>query len=115
MPPPRCRRIAISGASSHLEKIRLIDVRPSAPRKTQRGATERSALTKLPRSLVIDNVAPTVDQGRFAAKRVIGDTIAIEADAFTDDYDLLIVDLLWRPVDATKSSVRRATCAADRQ
>ena len=82
-------------------EIRLIDVRPSAPLKTQRSATERSALTKLPR-IVIDNVAPTVDQGRFAAKRVIGDTIAIEADAFTDGHDLLIVDLLWRPVDATK-------------
>ena len=82
-------------------EIRLIDVRPSAPLKTQRSATERSALTKLPR-IVIDNVAPTVDQGRFAAKRVIGDTIAIEADAFTDGHDLLIVDLLWRPIDATK-------------
>jgi len=82
-------------------EIRLIDVRPSAPLETRRSATERSTLTKLPR-IVIDNVAPTVDQGRFAAKRVVGDTIAIEADVFTDGHDLLTVDLLWRAVDATK-------------
>jgi starch synthase (maltosyl-transferring) len=82
-------------------EIRLIDVRPSAPLQTGRSATERSALTKLPR-IVIDNVAPTVDQGRFPAKRVVGETIAIEADVFTDGHDLLTVDLLWRAVSATK-------------
>jgi starch synthase (maltosyl-transferring) len=82
-------------------EIRLIDVRPSAPLRTRRSATERSALTKLPR-IVIDNVAPTVDQGRFAAKRVVGETIVIEADVYTDGHDLLTVDLLWRAVSATK-------------
>ena len=82
-------------------EIRLIDVRPSAPLKTRRSATERFALTKLPR-IVIDNVTPTVDQGRFAAKRVVGDTIAIEADVFTDGHDLLTADLLWRAANATK-------------
>ena len=81
-------------------EIRLIDVRP-APLKTRHSATERSIPTKLPR-IVIDNVAPSVDRGRFAAKRVVGDTIAIEADVFTDGHDLLAVDLLWRAVDATK-------------
>jgi starch synthase (maltosyl-transferring) len=82
-------------------EIRLIDVRPNAPLKTRRSATERSALTKMPR-IVIDNVTPTVDQGRFAAKRIVGDAIVIEADVFTDGHDLLAVDLLWRAVDAAK-------------
>jgi starch synthase (maltosyl-transferring) len=82
-------------------EIRLIDIRPSAPLKMRRSATEMSALTKLPR-IVIDNVVPTVDQGRFAAKRVVGEPIAIEADVFTDGHDLLAVDLLWRAVEATK-------------
>jgi starch synthase (maltosyl-transferring) len=82
-------------------EIRLISVCPSAPLKTRRSAIERSALTTLPR-IVIDNVAPSVDEGRFAAKRVVGDTIAIEADVFTDGHDLLAVDLLWRGVGATK-------------
>jgi len=82
-------------------EIRLIDVRPSAPLKTRRSTTERSALIKLPR-IVIDNVAPTVDQGRFAAKRVIGDAITVEADVFTDGHDLLAVDLLWHAVETKK-------------
>jgi starch synthase (maltosyl-transferring) len=82
-------------------ELRLIDVRPSASLKTHRNTAERSALTKMPR-IVIDNVAPTVDQGRFAAKRVVGDAIAIEADVFTDGHDLLAVDLLWRAVNAAK-------------
>src|SRR5215471_19302742 len=82
-------------------EIRLIDVRPSTPLRTRRSATERSALTKLPR-IVIDDVAPTVDQGRFAAKRVVGETIAIEADVFTDGHDLLAVDLLWPAFNSTR-------------
>jgi starch synthase (maltosyl-transferring) len=109
--PPSAGIAAIADASLSTDRdwqgalapgeIRLIDVRPSAPLRMRRSSTERSTLTKLPR-IVIDNVAPTVDQGRFAAKRVVGDTIAIEADVFTDGHDLLTVDLLWRAVDATK-------------
>jgi starch synthase (maltosyl-transferring) len=45
---------------------------------------------------VIDRVIPEVDCGRFAVKRVIGDTMIVEADAFTDGHDALVCVLRYR-------------------
>ncbi|HEY5636549.1 MAG TPA: alpha-1,4-glucan--maltose-1-phosphate maltosyltransferase, partial [Burkholderiales bacterium] len=45
---------------------------------------------------VIDAVRPSIDGGRFAAKRVTGETVRIEADCLTDGHDALRVVLLWR-------------------
>ena len=38
---------------------------------------------------VIDAVRPTVDGGRFPAKRVAGEGVAVEAHCFTDGHDKL--------------------------
>ena len=45
---------------------------------------------------VIERVAPSVDGGRFAAKRIVGDEVVIEADCFTDGHDMIACLLLWR-------------------
>jgi starch synthase (maltosyl-transferring) len=45
---------------------------------------------------VVENVTPAVDGGRFAAKRVVGDTVEVEADCFTDGHDLVACVLRWR-------------------
>ena len=45
---------------------------------------------------VIENITPSVDGGRFAAKRVVGDQVVVEADCFTDGHDTLACMLLWR-------------------
>src|SRR5206468_2427407 len=37
--------------------------------------------------------------GPFAIKRVIGQSISVEADVFTDGHDLLGAELLWRAAD----------------
>src|SRR5262249_42506082 len=39
--------------------------------------------------VVIENVKPEIDGGRFAIKRVVGETVAVEADIFADGHDLL--------------------------
>jgi starch synthase (maltosyl-transferring) len=45
---------------------------------------------------VIENVKPEIDAGRFAAKRTVGDTVAVEADMFADGHDLLSAVLKFR-------------------
>jgi hypothetical protein len=45
---------------------------------------------------VIDRVIPAVDCGRFAVKRVVGDTMLVEADCFTDGHDALAASSCWR-------------------
>jgi starch synthase (maltosyl-transferring) len=46
---------------------------------------------------VVEGIAPSVDAGRFAAKRVVGDKVDVEADCFADGHDVLAARLLWRP------------------
>jgi starch synthase (maltosyl-transferring) len=50
--------------------------------------------------VVIESVRPCVDAGRFAIKRVVGDTIVVEADCFADGHDVVACQLLWRRADA---------------
>ncbi len=45
---------------------------------------------------VVDAIRPSIDGGRFAAKRVVGDEMVVEADCFTDGHDVPRVMLRWR-------------------
>jgi starch synthase (maltosyl-transferring) len=51
------------------------------------------------RRVVIENVTPRVDDGRFPVKRVVGDVLTVEADAFTDGHDEIRVVLQSRAGD----------------
>ena len=46
--------------------------------------------------VVIENITPQVDCGRFPAKRAIGESVAVEADVFTDGHDAVAATLLDR-------------------
>jgi len=48
------------------------------------------------RRVIIEGVSPAVDQGKFAAKRVEGDTVALEADIFADGHDVISAVALYR-------------------
>jgi starch synthase (maltosyl-transferring) len=45
---------------------------------------------------VIEHIAPQVDCGRFATKRILGDVVVVEADVFADGHDLVACALLHR-------------------
>ena len=49
---------------------------------------------------VIETVTPAVDCGRFAAKRIVGDRVVVEADCFADGHDALAARLRWRKESA---------------
>jgi starch synthase (maltosyl-transferring) len=61
------------------------------------------------RRVVIEGIAPCVDDGRFPAKRVIGDVVTIEADIFADGHDLISAVLLHRHESETVQSETRMT------
>ena len=46
--------------------------------------------------VVIEAVTPQVDGGRFAAKRVVGEEVIVEADVFADGHDCLACAVLYR-------------------
>ncbi|MGB2667228.1 MAG: alpha-1,4-glucan--maltose-1-phosphate maltosyltransferase [Candidatus Acidiferrum sp.] len=47
------------------------------------------------RQVVIERVSPEIDCGRFAIKRVIGETVVVEADIFSDGHDQVACQILY--------------------
>jgi starch synthase (maltosyl-transferring) len=88
-----------SGEMLAAGEIRVLRARRNDPILTRRPDVRAQALAAAAR-IVIDNVAPSVDGGRFAAKRVVGEAVIIEADVFTDGHDVIVVELLWRAADS---------------
>ena len=81
--------VAPPGASSAVESP------PSAVDNT------RSAAEDAPR-LLIEHVTPTVDGGRYAVKRILGEACRVEADILRDGHDVLAGRIAFRgPGDTT--------------
>ena len=51
------------------------------------------------RSIVIEEVDPELDCGRYPVKRVVGDDLLVTADIFADGHDLLAAVLMLRAED----------------
>jgi starch synthase (maltosyl-transferring) len=47
-------------------------------------------------SVVIESVRPELDGGRFAVKRVAGETFTVQADLFKEGHDVLVAVVRWR-------------------
>jgi starch synthase (maltosyl-transferring) len=51
---------------------------------------------------VVENVAPSVDGGRFAVKRVVGESIVVTADGFAHGHEKVACVLRWRGPGSTE-------------
>ena len=52
--------------------------------------------------VVIENITPRIDCGRFPIKRTIGETVVVEADVFTDGHDQVAAVLMYRHDSGTE-------------
>src|ERR1700754_630923 len=75
---------------------------PSTPARRKLGTTAQKeflqAATRAPR-VMIEAVTPTVDGGRFPAKRIVGQAVVVTADIFMDGHDVLAARLRYRAQD----------------
>lgn len=55
--------------------------------------------------VLIENVQPEVDHGRYPAKRTVGETVSVTADIFVDGHDHLRAQLLYRHASSSKWSI----------
>src|SRR5262245_56109970 len=70
---------------------------------------------QLPSRVVVENVEPEVDGGRFPAKRTIGDEVAVSADVHADGHDVLAAVLRYRRAgDGEWTEVDMAPAGNDR-
>ena len=58
-----------------------------------------SAIVDPKRTVVIENVAPAVDGGRYPVKREAGTVLEVSADIFTEGHDVLVAFLKYRRAD----------------
>jgi starch synthase (maltosyl-transferring) len=64
---------------------------------------------------VIESVLPEIDAGRFPIKRVVGETVVVEADAFADGHDAVRCVLRYRHCSERDwNEVEMAACGNDR-
>jgi starch synthase (maltosyl-transferring) len=112
-PPPLvdpAAGLALSGPSSPEAmaallpgEVRIVPLSIAAPIVvSRRGRRDTLAeATKSPR-VVIDRLSPSVDNGAFPARRIVGRAVTVEADVFADGHDLLQAELLWKAADETE-------------
>jgi starch synthase (maltosyl-transferring) len=55
--------------------------------------------------IVIERLSPEIDCGRFAIKRIVGETVTVEADVFADGHDHVACQVLyWQGGEECRSS-----------
>jgi starch synthase (maltosyl-transferring) len=54
------------------------------------------------RSIVIENVEPELNCGRYAIKREVGDTLEVSADIFKEGHDAIAASIRYRAEDETE-------------
>jgi len=47
-------------------------------------------------SVIIENLQPLIDGGRYPIKRIVGEDLVVEADIFKDGHDVVAAILKWR-------------------
>jgi starch synthase (maltosyl-transferring) len=92
----------MAGTTVTLEpgEVRVLRAESSTPIRAAaaRGDAAIAAAARAPR-IAFERPSPCVDDERFAVKRVVGDSVHVEIDAFADSHDALAVELLWRAAD----------------
>ncbi|HEY3849734.1 MAG TPA: alpha-1,4-glucan--maltose-1-phosphate maltosyltransferase [Steroidobacteraceae bacterium] len=61
---------------------------------------------------IIDALSPTVDGGRFPAKRIAGEPVRIEAHCFADGHEKLRVTMRWRALEDPESAQHETDMSA---
>jgi starch synthase (maltosyl-transferring) len=53
-------------------------------------------------TVVIENLQPLIEGGRYPVKRVVGEDLVVEADVFKDGHDVVAATLRWRIIGESR-------------
>ena len=81
-------------------RVLVAERAPAVLLPVPRGKAAAEAAVAAPR-IVLERPSPSVDGGRFPAKRIVGETVDVEVDVFSDGHEMLAVELQWRAEDET--------------
>ena len=77
-------------------EVRTLRITATAP--VARAEQDVAEAVTAPR-IAIEGVTPSVEDGQFPAKRLVGEMVEVAADLISDGHDRLAGALLWRPAD----------------
>jgi starch synthase (maltosyl-transferring) len=80
-------------------ELRAHTVSRAAPVRADDLVPAVSVAAAVPR-LRLETISPAVDGGVLPVKRVVGETVDVEASLFGDGHEQLAAELQWRPLDA---------------
>lgn len=79
-------------------ETRIFQGVPASPVKT--ALKPRAAMIAAEAArIAIEAVSPVVPDGQFPVRRIVGESVRVEADVFSDGHHKLAVVLLWRAAD----------------
>ncbi len=84
-------------------EVRFLPVNETEPVRLTPDPADASArgFAASPR-IAIEAISPSVDDGRFPVKRIVGHRLTVTADIFADGATKLAVRLRWRPADESE-------------
>jgi starch synthase (maltosyl-transferring) len=83
---------------------RLFRAQRARPVRRSRISTAQRAAREA--RIIIEDVMPAVDGGRYAAKRLVGETVRIEATIYSDGHPVLAAEISARAEDEREAVVR---------
>jgi starch synthase (maltosyl-transferring) len=94
------------GANSHSPQKSAPAKKPANKKSTAKAAP--IPLARVPAHAVVENLQPMIEGGRFPAKAVLGDVVAVTADIFRDGHEKCEADLLFRRKNAKGGAWNRS-------
>ena len=98
-----CRRRELAWTSERRPKAEIAPKQqvspPNRSEQIQGSTTDQHSDWSPNRRIVIEQVQPEIDGGRFALKRVVGDTVEVMADIYRDGHDKIRASILYRAHD----------------
>src|SRR5262249_4205847 len=86
-----------------LERLEMLSARGAVPARGRVAAPGRrfgddphDLPDRLSRRVVVENVQPTIDGGRFPIKRTAGESVNVAATIFADGHDVIVAVLRYR-------------------
>ncbi|HVE10743.1 MAG TPA: maltotransferase domain-containing protein [Paraburkholderia sp.] len=75
---------------------------PPIDKRNSKQSGHKTVLDAIAASRVaIESVTPSVDSGRFPAKRVVGERVPVTAAIFAEGHDKIAAAVIWRAADET--------------
>jgi starch synthase (maltosyl-transferring) len=78
--------------------LEIFEVRADAPIVNKKKSSPDCGAARI----AIENIAPKIEDGQFPVRRIVGETLTVEADILADGHDKIAAEVIFKPVSDSK-------------